>query len=237
MGKRIRSQRLGRGTQKYRFPSHRANALVKHRLVNNEDVYGKVVDLFTSPEHTAPIAKVLYKDNKENYIFAPEGLMVGEEVGTGKKVPLKNGNTLPLSSITIGMPIYNIESMPGDGGKFIRVAGTSARIVAKEKDRVIIQFPSKAKKDLNENCRATLGIIAGGGRGEKPLVKAGASHHVSRARGRRFPVTSAVAMNVVNHPFGSGRGRHMGRSSTVSRNAPPGQKVGQISASKSGRGK
>jgi large subunit ribosomal protein L2 len=41
-------------------------------------------------------------------------------------------------------------------------------------------------------------------------------------------------MNAVNHPFGCGRGRHKGKPKTVSRNAPPGRKVGSIASRRTG---
>ena len=52
----------------------------------------------------------------------------------------------------------------------------------------------------------------GGGRKEKPLVKAGKAWHLMHAKGKLYPKTSGVAMNAVDHPFGSGRGRHVGKS-------------------------
>jgi len=82
---------------------------------------------------------------------------------------------------------------------------------------------------------ATIGIVAGGGRTDKPFVKAGNRWHAMRARGKLYPITSAVAKNAVDHPFGSGRGRHMGKPSVPPRFAPPGRKVGQIHAKRTGR--
>ena len=44
-------------------------------------------------------------------------------------------------------------------------------------------------------------------------------------------------MNAVDHPFGSGRGRHIGKSQIAPRFAPPGRKVGMIRARRTGRKK
>ena len=130
--------------------------------------------------------------------------------------------------------INNIELIPGDGGRFARASGTFARIVGKTEEGVMVILPSKKQVTLNPGCKATIGVISGGGRREKPFVKAGKKWHAMRARGRLYPETSAVAMNAVDHPFGSGRGRHIGKPKTPKRNAPPGRKVGQVSARRTG---
>ena len=96
-------------------------------------------------------------------------------------------------------------------------------------------MPSKKEKEFNANCRATIGVVAGGGRLEKPFLKAGKKWHAKRARGKLYPVTSAVAMNAVEHPFGSGRGRHMGKPNVAPRHAPPGRKVGLVRPRRTGR--
>ena len=44
-----------------------------------------------------------------------------------------------------------------------------------------------------------------------------------------------VAQAAYVHPHGGGRHQHVGQSSTVSRDAPPGAKVGSIAARKTGR--
>ena len=40
-----------------------------------------------------------------------------------------------------------------------------------------IKLPSGARKTVSNDCRAMVGIIAGGGRIDKPLLKAGNSYH------------------------------------------------------------
>ena len=103
--------------------------------------------------------------------------------------------------------------------------------------KIIILLPSKKQKSLNPSCRATIGMIAGSGRKEKPFVKAGRRYLAMKARGRIYPRTSGVAMNVVDHPFGSGRGRQHAKSRVAPRFAPAGRKVGMIRAKKAGRSK
>jgi large subunit ribosomal protein L2 len=91
-------------------------------------------------------------------------------------------------------------------------------------------MPSGELKQFNPSSRATIGIVAGGGRIEKPFLKAGKKFHHLRAKGRKYPRVSGNHMNAASHPHGGGSG-----TKTVSRNAPPGAKVGLIAARQSGR--
>ena len=97
-------------------------------------------------------------------------------------------------------------------------------------------MPSKKEKKFHQNCRATIGIIAGHGRLEKPFVKAGKKYYLKKAKSKLWPRTSAVKMNVIDHPFGSGRGKNV-KSKIAKRNAPPGAKVGLIRPKRVGRKK
>ncbi|KAG6397816.1 hypothetical protein SASPL_139264 [Salvia splendens] len=90
----------------------------------------------------------------------------------------------------------------------------------------MVKLPSGAKKIVPSGCRAMVGQIAGGGRTEKPMLKAGNAS---------WPKVRGVAMNPVEHPHGGGNHQHIGHASTVRRDAPPGQKVGLIAARRTGR--
>ena|SRR3989344_6771841 len=237
MGKRITSQARGRGTRRYIAPSHRYFAEAKHKSFNKEGegIFGKILDLVHSVSHNAPIAIVKYDDGEIVYLLAPEGIAVGDQIFTGVNGNVKLGNTLTLENIPEGTSIYNVESKPGDGGKFIRSSGIFGKVVTKTGDYVKVLMPSKKEIEFSSKCRATIGVVAGGGRLEKPFYKAGKKWHALRARGKLYPVVSAVAKNAVDHPFGSGRGRHMGKPSIAPRFAPPGRKVGQQSPRRTGR--
>jgi len=240
MGKNIIQQKRGKGSLTYRAPSHRYKGKLTHRPndeLEKNVVKGKVVDLLHCPGHGAPVASVEFENKEKILMAAPENIKVGDTVASGNNAPLLPGNTLPLKNIPTGTFIYNIEAQPGDGGKFVRAAGTFARVVLKLGDTVNVELPSKKQRAFNAECRATIGIIAGGGKKEKPFLKAGKKWHAMSARNRLFPHTSGVAMNAVNHPFGCGRGRHPGKPKTVPRTAPPGRKVGLVAARRTGRRK
>ncbi|PIA58428.1 hypothetical protein AQUCO_00500391v1 [Aquilegia coerulea] len=98
-----------------------------------------------------------------------------------------------------------------------------------------IKLPSGAKKIVPSGCRAMIGQVAGGGRTEKPMLKAGNAYHKYRVKRNCWPKVRGVAMNPVEHPHGGGNHQHIGHASTVRRDAPPGQKVGLIAARRTGR--
>ncbi|HDD59887.1 MAG: 50S ribosomal protein L2 [Thermoplasmata archaeon] len=233
MGKRIISQRRGRGGPKYRAPSHRYLADVKLPAVKAGE--GVVVKLTHDPGHTAPLAKVRVGD-KYFYMIAPEGLAVGEKIYIGTNAPIKPGNILPISSIPEGTPIYNLELNPFDGGKVARAGGTMAMVVS-HGEKVVVQLPSGQFRALSRDCRAIVGVVAGSGRKDLPVAKAGKKHHMLSSKARVWPKTSGVAMNPVNHPHGGGSHQHVGRPNTISRNAPPGRKVGRLSPKKKSKKK
>ena len=132
--------------------------------------------------------------------------------------------------------IFNIELAPGDGGKLVRAPGSYATIISREKDKVYIKLPSKQTLVLLGNCRAQIGVVCGGGRLEKPLLKAGNNFYKKHAQNRKWPVNRGVHMSAYTHPFG-GKQHHKGRGSATSKNAPPGRKVGHIAARSTGRKK
>jgi large subunit ribosomal protein L2 len=159
------------------------------------------------------------------------------KIGTAAGTSVAPGTIKTLKELPEGTDIFNIESVPGDGGKFVRSSGTFGRVVAKLNNAVIIAMPSKKERVFNPNCLATVGIISGGGRPEKPFLKAGNKFHAMRKKNKFFPRAKGVSMNAVDHPFGGSRSLRKGRSTCAPHNAPPGRKVGMIRARRTGRKK
>ena len=241
MGKRIISQRRGRGTHTYKSPSHRFIGATSNRIYDKLEkegvVEGKVLDIINCPGHSAPLVIVEYAGGERVLSVASLGLNTKQVIFSGKTAEPKEGNPVPLNAVPIGASVFNVENQVGDGGKFVKTAGTFAKVISKTSKKVTIQFKSKKTKIIDGNCRATVGIVAGGGRKEKPILKAGKMVKIMKAKNKLYPKTSGVAMNAVDHPFGSGRGRHMGKPRTVSRTAPPGRKVGSIASKRTGKKK
>jgi large subunit ribosomal protein L2 len=236
MGRRIQGQRRGRGGSTFRAPSHRYKANLSHRRAEGDVLTGTVVGIEHDPARSAPIADVEFEDGDRRLILVTEGVGTGDEIQIGISAEIKPGNTLPLAEIPEGVPVCNVESKPGDGGKFARSSGVNATLITHDRKAAVVQLPSGEVKRLSPQCRATIGVVAGGGRTEKPFVKAGNKYHKMKSRGTKYPRVRGVAMNAVDHPFGGGGRQHPGRPKSVSRDAPPGRKVGDISSRRTGKG-
>ncbi|MEK6899418.1 MAG: 50S ribosomal protein L2 [Nanoarchaeota archaeon] len=232
MGKRIISQARGKGSMSYRVRARAFVYEIKYPPVSGE---GKIVKLISSPAHSAPLAKIEFG---RGVFFNPafEGASEGQEISIGN-MEVKNGNVFSIKDMPIGTNIYNIERNPGDGGKMIRSAGSRAVINKRyENNKVGVLMPNKNELRLDGNCRATIGIVAGEGRKLKPFINAGKKFFEMKARNKLWPRTSAVKMNAIDHPFGSGRGKRI-KSKIAKRNAPAGARVGHIRPRRTGRSK
>ncbi len=241
MGKRLKQQRRGDGTPAYRAPSARYKVDLQYRPYDDEEkagvLRGQIVDFIDDPGRDAIVMEVLYENGERAYLLAHEGAAAGDYVEAGAQAKISSGNVLPLYRLPDGAYIFNVERNPGDRGKMIRTPGSYAIIVSREKDIVYVKLPSRQTLTLSADCRAQVGIVSGGGRGEKPLLKAGNAfykYHV--ARNRMWPRSRGVKMSVYNHPHG-GKQHHEGKPTTVARGTPPGRKVGHIAARSTGRKK
>jgi large subunit ribosomal protein L2 len=237
MGKRIIAQNRGRGGPTYRAPSHKYKSDLRHQGSVRTTVVGQIIDIEHDPARHAPIARVRLENGEKTYMLATEGVGIGDEVAWGPGVAVRNGNTLLLQEIPVGAYVCNIEARPDDGGKFVRSSGVQAQVIGKSEDRVGIKMPSGKHKWFNALCRATVGIVACGGRGEKPFVKAGKKYHKMKSQAQKFPRVKGVCMNVIDHPFGGGGHQHVGRPKTVARGTSPGRKVGHVAARRTGKWK
>lgn len=229
MGKNLRQQRAGKG--RYKSPSHRFRGKPGYAGIPAAAANGRVADIIDAPGRTTPLAVVDFAGVRTLQIPA-EGMHVGQEIALQEA---NEGSIVPLGSVPEGSKIYNIELKPGDGGRLCRSSGSSATVVSREGEKCTVLLPSKQKKILSSRCRATVGTAAGSGRTEKPFMKAGTKWYARRATGRLYPRVSGVAMNAVDHPFG-GKGKP-GKHKTVSRDMPPGRKVGSIAARRMGKKK
>lgn len=231
MGKRIISQARGHGSLTYRVRKKAYIYKIKYPMNDGE---AEIVEILHSAAHTAPLMKI--KGAEESfYNPAFNGAVVGQKITING--PAKDGNIMYLKDVPVGTKVYNLENNPGDGGKMIRTAGSSATVAKPlENNKFLVMMPSKKEITLSGDCRVTVGVIAGEGRTLKPFVKAGAMFYKMKARNKLWPRTSAVKMNAIDHPFGSGRGKRI-KSKIAKRNAPPGARVGHIRPRRTGRSK
>jgi len=232
MGKRIIARARGKGGPRYRAPSHKYKGKVGYNLDKDISV-GLVLDIVHDPGRNSPLAVIEFPDGTKRYHIASEGLRVGTVINYWSGFGI--GSIIPVDNIPEGTKIFGIETFPGSGPKICRSSGSFATVVGKVKDKIRIKFSSGKIKEINKNCLATIGIPAGGGRKEKPWVKAGTKTFAMKARGRLYPRSSGVKMNPVDHPFG-GKTKP-GIPKSVSRHASPGRKVGAIAPRRMGKRK
>ena len=244
MGRVIRAQRKGHGGIFRAHTKHRKGAAELRALDYSERngyIRGLVKEIIHDPGRGAPLAKVEFRDaykykmNTATFI-ATEGMYTGQFVYCGAKAALAIGNVMPVGSMPEGTIICNVEEKVGDRGAVARASGNYATVIGHNADDKVtrIKLPSGAKKLISSDCRATVGIVAGGGRIDKPIMKAGRAYYKYKAKRNCWPKVRGVAMNPVDHPHGGGNHQHIGHASTVSRFAPPGQKVGLVAARRTG---
>src|SRR3989344_3292735 len=217
MGKRIISQARGKGSLSYQAKKKAFIYRVGYPI--NATGKAEVLKIIHSAAHSAPLIKMKAEKNIF-YNVAFNGVLRGQNIALGGE-DFSKGNIVSLKNIPVSTKIYNIELNPGDGGKMIRTSGSSAQVYKKyDGGKIGVLMPNRNELKLDGDCRATIGIVAGDGRKQKPLMKAGVAHYKAKARNKLWPRVSAVSTNAIDHPFGSGRGKRV-KSKTAKRNAPP----------------
>jgi len=201
----------GRMTSRRRGGGHKRRYRIIDFKRNKFGVPAKVAAIEYDPNRSARIALLHYADGEKRYILAPRGLQVGQQVMAGPDAEPKPGNALPLANVPPGMPVHNIELVPGAGGKLVRGAGTSATVSAKEGAYALVTLPSGEVRKVNLKCMCTIGQL---GNVEHSTIKIGKAGR-NRWLGRR-PKVRGSAMNPVAHPMGGGEGRGGGGRPPVS---------------------
>jgi large subunit ribosomal protein L2 len=232
MGKRLIQRARGKGGPRYKSPGHRFVGKVSYNLSPDVDK-AKIIDIVHDPARNSPLMLVEFPDGSQRLHIAPQGIKVGDFINYGSG--LTTGNVVPVSKITEGIKIFGIETFPGSGPKLCRSSGSFATVIGIVKDKIRIRLSSGKTKELDKKCLVSVGVPAGAGRREKPWVKAGKKYYAKKSRNKLYPTVSGVKMNPVDHPFG-GKTKP-GIPKSVSRNAPPGRKVGAISPRRMGKKK
>jgi large subunit ribosomal protein L2 len=237
MGKRLIQQRRGSGSSVYRANSFSWAGEAKYpSLKKGEVLVGEIKEFIHSRGHSAPLSRVCFDNGSESLLISAIGVKLGQKLSVGNHDDVSKGQVVFLKDVTEGTEVFNIESKPGDGGKFVKSSGTFAKVVGILEDSIRVMLPSGKVKLFNPNVRATVGRVAGSGRVEKPLIKAGNNHFKKKAKNKLYPRVAGLAMNAVDHPYGCKRSSRKGIPLIAPRHAPPGRKVGLLKPKKTGRG-
>uniref|UniRef100_A0A0N5AYM7 Large ribosomal subunit protein uL2 n=1 Tax=Syphacia muris TaxID=451379 RepID=A0A0N5AYM7_9BILA len=209
MGRRIRVQRKGPGGIFKAHNKHRKGP-AKLRPVDFAErhgyIKGVVKNIVHDPGRGAPLAIVQFRDPYK-YRVRKFTMIAAEGMHTGQFIYCGKKAHVQIGNV---MPLSELPE------------GT-----------IICNLEEKTG-DRGRLAR-TSGIVAGGGRTDKPLLKAGRAYHKYKAKRNCWPVVRGVAMNPVEHPHGGGNHQHIGHPSTVKRSTSAGRKVGLIAARRTGR--
>lgn len=197
----------GRNNQgKITVRHHGGGVKRKYRIIdfkrNKKDIIGKVATIEYDPNRSANIALINYVDGEKRYIIAPKDLKVGMEVISSDNADIKVGNALPLANIPVGTVVHNIELKPGKGGELARSAGSSAQILGREGNYVMLRLSSGEQRMVLGTCYATIGVVGNEDYELVKLGKAGRKRHLGIK-----PTVRGSVMNPNDHPHGGGEGR------------------------------
>ena len=201
----------GRITSRHRGGGHKRRYRIVDFRRNKDGVPATVAGIEYDPNRNARIALLHYHDGEKRYIIAPLGLEVGDVLESGSKAEIRVGNALPLRNIPTGTTVHAVEMRPGGGAKLGRAAGTAIQLMSKEGGYALVRLPSGEMRQVELDCKATVGQV---GNPDAELVKIGKAGR-NRWKGKR-PQSRGVAMNPVDHPLGGGEGRSSGGRHPVS---------------------
>jgi len=201
----------GRVTSRHRGGGHKRRYRVVDFRRNKDGVPATVAGIEYDPNRNARIALLHYHDGEKRYILAPVGVEVGAKLESGSGAEIRPGNALPLRNVPTGTVVHAVELRPGGGAKMGRAAGSAIQLMSKESNLALLRLPSGEMRQVELDCRATVGQV---GNTDAELVKVGKAGR-SRWKGKR-PQTRGVAMNPVDHPLGGGEGRSSGGRHPVS---------------------
>lgn len=201
----------GRITSRHRGGGHKQRYRIVDFRRTKDGIPAKVAAIEYDPNRNARLALLHYADGEKTYILAPLGIKPGAILESGSGAEIRPGNALPLRNIPAGTTVHAIEMRPGGGAKMARSAGAAVQLMSKEGNKALLRLPSGEMRNVELDCRATVGEV---GNPESELVKTGKAGR-SRWKGVR-PQTRGVAMNPVDHPLGGGEGKSSGGRHPVS---------------------
>lgn len=202
----------GRVTTRHKGGGHKRLYRDVDFSFNKYDVPFTIKTIEYDPNRSGFIGLAVYKDGEKRYVLLHKGAKVGDTYIVSEKAPIVPGNRLPLSNITVGTFVYNIELKPKGGAKIGRSGGNYAEVLAKDGGYVDLKMPSSEVRKVPMTAWATIGEVSND---ENRLVNLGKAGR-SRWLGIR-PTVRGTAMNPVDHPHGGGEGRQgRGRRRAIS---------------------
>jgi len=163
------------------------------------------------PNRNVLVALICYFNGILSYIIAPKNLdefkyVISSFVFRKKK---KEGDALPLSLVSSGQFVYNIEHRPFFGSKYARSGGSYAQVIGNAGAFSVIKLNSGVVRLFYHNSMATFGVTI------NIFSEREKNAGTNRLLGYR-PSVRGVAMNPIDHPHGGGQGKTSGGRPSVS---------------------
>ena len=200
-------KKAGRGASGRITVRHKGGGVKRlYRLVDfgeeKLDISAEVIAIEYDPNRSAFISLLKYEDGEKRYRICPQGLEIGDRIICSEKAEIKIGNRMKLKNIPVGTQVYNIELEPQKGGKLVRGAGTSAKVIAQEGGYVNLAMPSGEIRKVPAECFASVGQVSFP---EHKFIKLGKAGKTRLLRKR--PTVRGTAMGPADHPHGGGEGK------------------------------
>ncbi len=184
---------------------------------DKHDIPAKIETIEYDPNRSAFIGVALYADGERRYIVVSGATKVGDEFIVSDSAKVRLNNRLPLSKMSVGTFVYNVEIKPNGGAKLARSAGNYIEVIAHDAGYTHIKMPSSEVRKVLSDCWATVGEVSNSEHRLVTLGKAGRKRHM----GVR-PTVRGSAMNAVDHPYGGGEGKAgRGRRRAISKWGKP----------------
>jgi large subunit ribosomal protein L2 len=193
----------GRITVRHRGSmTNRRSRRIESTLVKG--ISGEVKALVYDSNRSGWLMWLRYSNGMWSYQLGYSGCQVGDKLMNWEGMPLyyTMGDRMLVEHVMPGTTIYNLESKPHEGGKYLRSAGSSGLVLRKDEEKVYIKLASGKVVGVSRWCLATIGISGNKYYRYQQLGKAG------RTRWLGFrPIVRGLCMNPVDHPHGGGEGK------------------------------
>ena len=151
MGKRPLVRRRGRGGMQFRASKTGKIAPAKYPNFDPKASHiVEIVDLVHERGRDVPLAKIRLDNGSISFLPAVIGSKVGSKMQFGYESGIVDGNVNSIQNIPDGTTVCNVEKQVGDGGSFIKSAGTSATIFSHGDDGVTLKLASGKFTTLNK---------------------------------------------------------------------------------------
>lgn len=124
----------------------------------------RVLMIRYDPLHTPKLALVADSD-RVRWVFATEGIQVGDVIKTYGEVPrnpvrANNGDAHPVGALAQGTIVHQLEIVPGEGARFCLAAGSSAEIIKRSPNNVVIKLTHGDQYKIEPTCMAVVGQMS-----------------------------------------------------------------------------